>query len=303
MTNNNVSVVFPDELDIILHTPVPLLGKFYYDPNMSIRNDKLITQKQLIFNPLIKLDPTSLKNIPDYEQRVSHFFNRASFESMVYNYSAMQSLKISKSDIEKKEKILQYNDNKNNNLTFVLDTIFESGQTLYLGGKPFTIVFYKMKSRKLKITNKIDNISGDPNQTLYETRNKLRRQGKENQKLLQQLQDDGIEDMDEAIDTAKSKGESLYGKLKNNVSNAVNNIRNRMPNTNAAAGDNANADGNANMIGGYKESIIIDNNFDTKFDIHSDQFLETFSKFISIQINDVIPSTPFIPLFGVIGKI
>ena len=138
------NIIFPDELDIVIHTSVPLLGKFYYSPDMSIKNKKLITQEQLIFNSLIKLNQNSLKDIPDYEQRVSHFFNRTSYESMIYNYSASQSLKLSDDDLNNSKNNLQYNDNINNNLTFVLDTIFEKGQTLYLGEKPYTILFYEI---------------------------------------------------------------------------------------------------------------------------------------------------------------
>ena len=50
-SENDTEFDVPDELDIILHTSVPLLGKFYYSPDMSIKNENLITQKDLIFNP------------------------------------------------------------------------------------------------------------------------------------------------------------------------------------------------------------------------------------------------------------
>ena len=211
----------PDELDIILHTSVPLLGKFYYSPDMSIQNKNLITQKDLIFSPLIKLDPNSLKDIPDYEQRVSHFFNRTSYESMVYNYSSTQLLKLSKYDIKKKKNSLQYNDNINNNLTFVLDTIFEPGQTLYLGGKSFTILFYNLKINKPRITNKIGTITADPNQTIYDTRKKLRKKGKENKAVLDKLQEDRIDDIDDVIE----KANETTGK----ATNFFNNLKNRIP--------------------------------------------------------------------------
>ena len=85
--------------------------------------------------------------------------------------------------MKKKKNSLQYNDNINNNLTFVLDTIFEPGQTLYLGGKSFTILFYNLKINKPRITNKIGTITADPNQTIYDTRKKLRKKGKENKNL------------------------------------------------------------------------------------------------------------------------
>ena len=286
---DNVSIQFPDELDIILHTSVPFLGKFYYDPNMSIRNEKLITQKQLIFNPLIKLNLNSLNNIPDYEQRVSHFFNRASYESMVYNYSAMQSLKISKNELGKKEKILQYNDNKNNNLTFVLDTIFESGQTLYLGGKPFTILFYKVKSRKTRITNKIEDISGDPNQTIFETRDKLRKKGKENQLLLQKLQNDNIDNIDDVIDTATSEGTNIFNNIKSTLKSTQKNIMDKISQKDDKKKGDEQVNININISKGggrYNHSIIVDNDFESTFKINDNDFLHSFSKFISIQINN-----------------
>jgi hypothetical protein len=261
----------PDELDIILHTSVPLLGKFYYSPDMSIKNKNLITQKDLIFNPLIKLDPNSLQDIPDYEQRVSHFFNRTSYESMVYNYSSMSLLKLSKYDIKKKTNSLQYNDNINNNLTFVLDTIFEPGQILYLGGKSFTILFYNLKINKPRITNKIGTITADPNQTIYDTRKKLRKKGKENKAVLDKLQEDRIDDIDDVIE----KANETTGK----ATNLFNDLKNRIPYF--KKNDNKPTTG-----GGYYHSLEVDDNFQTKFNLNDDSFLKDFSKFISIQINN-----------------
>jgi hypothetical protein len=263
----------PDELDIILHTSVPLLGKFYYSPDMSIKNENLITQKDLIFNPLIKLDSNSLKSIPDYEHRVSHFFNRTSYESMVHNYSSSQLLKLSKYDIKKKTNSLQYNDNINNNLTFVLDTIFEPGQTLYLGGKSFTILFYNLKINKPRITNKIGTITADPNQTIYDTRKKLRKKGKENKAILDKLQQDTIDDIDDVID----KANETTGK----ATNFFNNLKNRIPYFKKNNNTSTTTTG-----GGYYHSLEVDDNFQTKFNLNNDSFLKDFSKFISIQINN-----------------
>jgi hypothetical protein len=272
-SENDTEFDVPDELDIILHTSVPLLGKFYYSPDMSIKNENLITQKDLIFNPLIKLDPNSLKDIPDYEQRVSHFFNRTSYESMVYNYSSMSLLKLSKYDIKKKTNSLQYNDNINNNLTFVLDTIFEPGQTFYLGGKSFTILFYNLKSNKPRITNKIGTITADPNQTIYDTRKKLRKKGKENKAILDKLQEDTIDDIDDVIDNANEttgKATNFFNDLKNKIPY----FKKNEPTTTTGGGSN------------YYHSLEIDDNFQTKFNLNDDSFLKDFSKFISIQINN-----------------
>ena len=272
-SENDSEFDVPDELDIILHTSVPLLGKFYYSPDMSIKNKNLITQKDLIFNPLIKLDPNSLKDIPDYEQRVSHFFNRTSYETMVYNYSSMSLLKLSKYDIKKKTNSLQYNDNINNNLTFVLDTIFEPGQTLYLGGKSFTILFYNLKINKPRITNKIGTITADPNQTIYDTRKKLRKKGKENKAVLDKLQEDTIDDIDDVIEKANEttgKATNFFNDLKNRIPY----FKKNEPTTTTGGGSN------------YYHSLEIDDNFQTKFKLNDDSFLKEFSKFISIQINN-----------------
>ena len=42
---NTISVPndIPDALSIVLHTAIPQLGKFYYDPTMSIKNKNMIT--------------------------------------------------------------------------------------------------------------------------------------------------------------------------------------------------------------------------------------------------------------------
>lgn len=295
--NNNINALneddldtnfdVPDELDIILHTSVPLLGKFYYSPSMSIKKENLITQKNLIFNPLIKLDPNLLKNIPDYEQRVSHFFNRTSFETMVYNYSSIQLFKISKYDIQKKKNSLQFNDNINNNLSFVLDTIFEPGQTLYLGGKSFTIVFYKIKSKKPRITNKIDSIRGDPNQTIYDTRRKLRNIGKKNKILLDKLQEDmsdNIDDNIDDIDSAMNATNSALNTATEKAKGFFNDLSNKIPFYNNP--NNSNKKDDSFTGGGYNNCYVIEKNFKTEFDLNDNSFLRSFSKFISIQINN-----------------
>jgi len=263
----------PDELDIVLHTSVPLLGKFYYSPNMSIQNENLITQKALIFNPLIKLDHNSLKNIPDYEQRVSHFFNRNSYESMIYNYSAFQPSKLSKYDVKRKKNSLQFNNNINNNLTFVLDTIFEPGQLLHLGGKSFTILFYKLKINKPRITNKIGTITADPNQTIYDTRKKLRKMGKENKAVLDKLQEETIDDIDDVIDRANE--------TTGRATNFFNDIKNKIPFL--KKNDNATTTTGGS---GYYNFLEVNNKFKTKFNLNNDLFLKDFSKFISIQVNN-----------------
>lgn len=263
----------PDELDIILHTSVPLLGKFYYSPEMSIKNKNLITQKTLIFNPLIKLDPNSLKNIPDYEQRVSHFFNRTLYETMVYNYSSTQLLKLSKYDIKNKTHSLQYNDNINNNLSFVFNTIFEPGQTLYLGDKSFTILFYNLKINKPRITNKIGTIIADPNQTIQDTRKKLRKKGKENKVVLEKLQDEAFDDIDDIIDEANETTEK--------ASNIFNNLKNKIPFFNKYNNTPKTTTG-----GGYYSTLQVQDDFQTEFNLNDDSFLKNFSTYISIQINN-----------------
>jgi|UniRef100_A0A6C0IPH3 hypothetical protein len=273
-SEDNSEFDVPDELDIILHTSVPFLGKFYYSPDMSIKNKNLITQKDLIFNPLIKLDPDSLMDIPDYEQRVSHFFNRTSYESMVYNYSSTQLLKLSKYDIKKKKNSLQYNDNINNNLSFVLDTIFEPGQTLYLGGKYFTILFYNLKINKPRITNKIGTITADPNQTIYDTRKKLRKKGKANKAVLDKLQEETMDDIDDVMEKANESTEKATGFL--------NNLRNKIPYLNKKESNTT----TTTTGGGYYHSLVVDDNFQTIFNLNDDSFLKEFSKFISIQINN-----------------
>lgn len=190
---NTISVPndIPDALSIVLHTAIPQLGKFYYDPTMSIKNKNMITSQELIFNPLVKLVPGSLNQIPDYEQRVSTFFDKIAFESLIYNFSAEATLKIKKKELlTDKKKYAQFNDNINNNISLVLDTIFKSGETIYLGEKPFTILFYKLKQNKPRIKNKIETINADPNQTHYKIRAELLKRGNKNGQQFDQMNDD-----------------------------------------------------------------------------------------------------------------
>lgn len=304
--NNDPNFInVPDELDIVLHTSVPLLGSFYYSPSMSIRNKNLISQQNLIFNPLYKLDKNSLNNIPDYETRVSHFFNRSAFESMLFNYSAFQPMRISLNELS--SNYLQFNDNINNNITFILDTIFEPGQTLFLGDEPYTILFYKVKLKKPRITNKIRSIYSDPNNAPYYIRNKLKQDGINNKKLLNKLDDNFSENID--VNSIYQNSTSTISSSLNTASNLFNNFKNKLDffkNKNNNLQSNKVPENDANLKpnevpnnnnlqrggGGINNSIyfnlynIYKDFKQIHFNLNHSTFFKNFYEFLSILINN-----------------
>ena len=258
---NKNKIIIPDELDIVIHTSIPFLGKFYYSPEMSIKNKKLVTQSQLIFNPLIKLNPSALKHIPDYETRVSHFFNRTSFESMVYNNSAMQPTIMSDDNIKINKNFSQYNNNINNNLTIVLDTIFEPNQIIYLGGKPFTILFYDLKEKKPRIKNKIGNYNLNPNETSRHIRDRLRKDGNQNMDALNNLHNEAMDLDDVTMEFEKGVEKS---------SNLFNNFKKQF------------FQGGGNAYNNYKKV----KHLDKKLIMSDDNFVSNFGKLISNIFNN-----------------
>ena len=187
--NQNEQIKIPKTLYIIINSAIPILGKFYYSPDMSIKNNNLINTTNLIFNPLIKLNADYIKQIPDYEQRVAIFFNKGSYNNIVNTSYLSNTPQLSKYNLNTPTNYMQYNDNVNNNLTIVLDTIFEPGQKLFLGGKPFTILFYKLKYANSTFEENLEDIA---TQSKFEINNIKKTIDKQKQKLQSKIQQGGI---------------------------------------------------------------------------------------------------------------
>ena len=72
-------VIIPDQLNIIIRTSVPGYQKIEYKPSMTIKDSD---EKGVKFNPLIKLNQSTIDKIPQ-EYRIKEFFNKGLFQSML----------------------------------------------------------------------------------------------------------------------------------------------------------------------------------------------------------------------------
>ena len=118
--------IIPDQLNITIRTSIPGYQIIEYKPSMSIKN---IDEKDVRFNPLIKLDTSIINKIPE-EYKIKEFFNKGLFQSLL-NYTG-----------EKPGKNLiqaTHDGYIDNNIKVTLDTIFPSNSVIYIGKNPYVI--------------------------------------------------------------------------------------------------------------------------------------------------------------------
>ena len=131
-------IIIPDQLNIIIRTSVPGYQKIEYKPSMTIKD---ISEKTVIFNPLIKLQQSVINKIPQ-EYRIKQFFNKGLFQSLV-NYNGgtpaknlVQSTRYGYVD---------------NNINVTLNTIFQVGSIIYIGKNPYVIADHQWTTGDWKI--------------------------------------------------------------------------------------------------------------------------------------------------------
>ena len=118
--------IIPDQLNITIRTSIPGYQIIEYNPSMSIKN---IDEKEVRFNPLIKLNTSIINKIPE-EYKIKQFFNKGLFQSLL-NYTG-----------EKPGKNLiqaTHDGYIDNNIKVTLDTIFPSNSVIYIGKNPYVI--------------------------------------------------------------------------------------------------------------------------------------------------------------------
>ena len=119
-------IIYPDQLNIIIRTSVPGYQKIEYKPFMTIKDSN---EKAVLFNPLIKLNQSTIDKIPkDY--RIKEFFNKGLFQSLL-NFNGATPAK----------NLLQATRNGyvDNNIKVTLNTIFPIGSVINIGKKPYAI--------------------------------------------------------------------------------------------------------------------------------------------------------------------
>jgi len=119
-------IVYPDQLNIIIRTSIPGYQKIEYKPSMTIKNSD---EKGVRFNPLIKLNKSTVNKIPE-EYRIKEFFNKGLFQSLL-NYNGGTPAK-------NLTQATRYG-YVDNNIRVTLDTIFPVGSVIYIGKNPYAI--------------------------------------------------------------------------------------------------------------------------------------------------------------------
>jgi hypothetical protein len=133
----------PNELIINLNTSIPGYQKIKYKPKMSIKNLNG-DDKQILFNPLIKLNKNIVDKVPE-DLRKKQFFNPGLFQSLI-NYTNVPSA----NNLNEATN----NGNVDNNIKITLETIFSVNSIIYIAGNPYVIVDLQWTSGNWKIDTK-----------------------------------------------------------------------------------------------------------------------------------------------------
>lgn len=151
-------VIIPDQLNIIIRTSVPGYQKIEYKPSMTIKDSH---EKGVKFNPLIKLNQSTIDKIPE-EYRIKQFFNKGLFQSLL-NYNGGTPAK----------SLLQATRNGyvDNNINVTLNSIFPVGSVIYIGKKPYVIADHQWTKGDWKIYIKQKKEEIDPSR--YPSLNKI----------------------------------------------------------------------------------------------------------------------------------
>jgi pyruvate/2-oxoglutarate dehydrogenase complex dihydrolipoamide acyltransferase (E2) component len=145
-------VPVPNQLNITIQTNIPGYQKIYFKPSML----KSISDKSddaVQFNPLVKLDKEKIDKVPD-NLRKKEFFDKGLFQSLMYflNTTPVQNLTIAKR--------YGYIDH---NIRLTLQTIFDNGTIIVIGGKPYTIADVRWTTGDWKVDTKQKKLELDPN--------------------------------------------------------------------------------------------------------------------------------------------
>lgn len=138
------SISIPNELKITINTSIPGFQKIKYKPTMTLKlNDK--DDKLINFNPLVKLNPSVIKQVPE-ELRIREFFNKGLFNSLINLHGLKRETTLSKATQD---------GFVDNNIQVTLDTIFPLGSIIYVNKQPFVIGDVQWTTGNWKLDTKI----------------------------------------------------------------------------------------------------------------------------------------------------
>jgi len=148
-----MSIKFPDQLNIIIRTSIPGFQEIEYKPSMTIKDTN---EKDVMFNPLIKLNESVVSKIPQ-EYKIKEFFNKGLFQSLL-NYTGGTPAK----DLIHATRY-GYVDN---NINVTLNSIFPVGSVIYIDKKPYVIADHQWTTGDWKIKGTESQLRNFPNSVI-----------------------------------------------------------------------------------------------------------------------------------------
>ena len=145
--------VYPDQLNITIRTSVPGYQNIEYKPSMTIKNTD---EKNIKFNPLIKLNKSIIDKIPE-EYKIKSFFNKGLFQSLLNKNGGTPAKNLVQATS------YGYVDN---NIKITLDSIFPVGSAIYIGKRPYAIGDVQWTNGDWKIDIKQKKEQIDPNKVM-----------------------------------------------------------------------------------------------------------------------------------------
>jgi len=134
--------IIPNELKITINTSIPGFQSIRYKPSMSFPDEK--NDDTIYFNPLVKLNSSVIKSLPQEVQK-KEFFNKGLFQSLINSHGLLKN----KSLVEATKE--GYVDN---NIRVTLETIFPSNSVLYINKQPYAIADLQWTKGDWKIDKK-----------------------------------------------------------------------------------------------------------------------------------------------------
>ena len=138
--------IIPNELKITINTSIPGFQSIRYKPSMSYPDEK--NADTIYFNPLVKLNSSIIKSLPQDVQK-KEFFNKGLFQSLINSHG-----------LEKNKTLVQATreGNVDNNIRITLENLFPSNSVLYINKQPYAIADLQWTKGDWKIDKKTQQI-------------------------------------------------------------------------------------------------------------------------------------------------
>ena len=145
------TIIVPNELNITINTSVPGFQTIKYKPSMTIPNINK-DDKTIRFDPLLKLNPATIKKVPE-DLRKKEFFNRGLFQSLINYHDGAHKAKTLKE--------ATFTGIVDNNIKVTLDTLFPTNSVIYINKNPYVIVDIQWRKGDWKIDTKLKPVELD----------------------------------------------------------------------------------------------------------------------------------------------